>query len=322
MSSTLSRLLVVTALLAMWGSTYAQQISRPSIETTGPVVKLNLIVVDSNGRSVEVVKKEDIRVVENKVEQTILSLERDERPIDIIIAIDATGSFRDLLPYATIAAKLIIEKRRPADEVALLRFVSSDKIEMVQDFSTDNETLIKNLSVFRPQGGQSAVIDALYVGVEHLAKHKTEENRRKVLVVLTDGEDRNSFYKKEDLLKLLQEKGVQIFGLAITTKLDGDSGFIRASPRDKAEKFLKTIANETGGRAFFSKKPRDLGDATEDVIQSLHHSFLITFRSANTSDKKGFRKVEVTTVPGGNQKPIAPQGYFFTPSADISNTKH
>ena len=320
MSATFSRFLVVTVLFIVCGPTYSQQVST-SIEPAGPLVNLSLIVVDSKDRTIELVEKDNIRVVENKVEQSILSVERDERPMDIVIAIDATGSFRDMLPYATIAAKLIIDRRRPADEVALLRFVSSDKIDMVQDFSKDNETLIKNLSLFRPQGGQSAIIDAVYVGAEHLAKYKTEENRRKALVVVTDGEDRNSFYKKEDLIKLLHEKGVQIFGLAITTKLDSDSGFIRASPRDKAEKFLKTIANETGGRAFFSKKPNDLGVATEEVIRSLHHSFLITFRSAIAGDKKTFRKVEVKTVPGENQRAIAPQGYLFRPSADVSNTK-
>ena len=312
-------LVVVVALLGLCVPVYSQQVSPAA--PSGPLVSLNLIVVDSNDHSLDVVKKEDIRIVENKLEQDVLSLERDERPIDIVIAIDATGSFRDLLPYATLAAKLIIEQRRPIDEVALIRFVSSDKIDTVQDFSTDNETLIKNLSLFRPQGGQSAVVDAIYVAVDHLAKHKADEHRRKALIILTDGEERNSYYKKEDLLKLLQEKGAQIFPLAITTKLDKDGGLLRTSPKEKAEKFLRTIAGETGGRAFFSKTWRDLADATEEVIRSLHRSFLIAFRSGNSSNEKGYRKVEVKTVSGPNEKAIAPQGYFFTPTPDISNKK-
>jgi len=313
-------LVMVVALLGLCVPAYSQQVAPAA--PSGPVVSLNLIVVDSNDHSLDVVKNDDIRVVENKVEQTVISITRDERPIDIIIAIDATGSFRDLLPYATAAAKLVIEQRRPTDEVGLLRFVSSDKIDMVQEFSTDNATLIKSLSLFRPQGGQSAVVDAIYVAVDHLAKHKTQEHRRKALIIFTDGEERNSYYKQDDLLKLLQEKGVQIFPLGITINLDESSGFLRASPKDRAEKFLKTIASESGGRALFSKTPRDLGNATEEAMRSLQRSFLITFRSADITDKKGFRKVEVKTAPGVKQKAITPQGYFFTTAPDISKTQH
>ena len=95
----------------------------------------------------------------------------------------------------------------------------------------------------------------------------------------------------------------------------------RASPKDRAERFLKTIADETGGRAFFSKTPRDLGNATEEAMRSLQRSFLVTFRSADTTDKRGFRKIEVKTAPGVKEKAIAPQGYFLTPTTDISKTQ-
>jgi len=315
MSSTLSQLLVVTALLTLCSPGYSQ---RGSIEPTGALVKLNLIVVDSNDHAVDAVKKDDIRVVENKQEQSVLGVEPDQRPTDIVIEIDASGSFKDLLPYATAAAKMIIDNRRPTDEVALIRFISSDKIDTVHDFSTNNETLVKSLSLFRPEGGQSAVVDALFLAAGHLKKYKAEEDRRKVLVVITDGEDRNSYYKKEDLLKRLRETGVQVFALAITTKLDNESGFIRSSPRERAEKFLKSVVNETGGRLLFSKKPKELGEATEEVLRNLNHSFLITYRSSDTSGKKGFRKVDVTLISDSKQKPIVAQGYF-TPDKDLSN---
>lgn len=312
-------LALVVALLVLRVAAYSQQVAPAA--PSGPLVSMNLIVVDANDHSLDAVKKEDIRVVENKVEQTVISIERDERPIDIIIAIDATGSFRDLLPYAIAAAKVVIEERRPTDEVGLLRFVSSDKIDMVQEFSTDNQVLINSLTQFRPQGGQSAVVDAIYLGVDHLAKHKAEQHRRKALLIFTDGEERNSYYKQDVLLKQLQETGVQIFPLAITMKLNKTGGLLRASPKDRAERFLKTIAGETGGRAFFSKNPRDLGNATEEATRSLQRSFLVTFRSADTTDKKGFRKVEVKTAVGVKEKVIAPQGYFFTPTTDLSKTQ-
>jgi len=321
MLSTSSKVIVVAALLALCSPAYSQQIGPSPTEPAGPVVKLSLIVVDSNNQSVEGIKKEEIRVVEDKMEQSIVNVERDNRPIDIVIAIDASGSFKELLPYASEAAKLIINNRRPTDEVLILKFSSSDQINAIQDFTTSTEALINSLALLRPQAGQSAVIDAIYVAADHLVKHNSGQDRRKALVIITDGEDRNSFYKLDQLLMMLREKGVQVFALAMTTKLDKEGGLIRMSPRDKAENFLKSLASETGGRVFFSKTPLELGNATEELLRGLSRSSLVTYRSSNNSSKTGFRKVDVRMVSGSNRKPVVARGYFFTPDRGLGNKK-
>jgi Ca-activated chloride channel family protein len=309
-------LFIVTSLCL---NVYSQQ-PAATTEPAGPIVKLPLIVIDSNKQSIDAIKKEDIQVFENKAEQKVLSIERDERPIDIAIAIDSTGSFRDLLPYAIEAAKMVINDRRPKDEIFLESFVSSDKIRTIQEFTTDRSALLLSLLRFRVEGGQSAVLDAVYMAGDHLSKHTPEEDRRKVLVIITDGEDRNSYYKTEDVINLLHEKGVQVFSLAITTKLDGESGFIRQSPKERAEKLLKKLADETGGRVVYSKTPKQLAEGTEEVIRSLRTSFRLTFQSSNTSAIKGFRRVEVKQIPSSDKRTsISAPGYFFNPTASLSN---
>ena len=290
-------------------------------EPGGPVVRLPLIVVDSKNQSVDAIRKEDLQVIESKLEQKILTVERDERPIDIAIAIDSSGSFRDLIPYAIDAAKMIINDRQSTDEIFVEKFISSDKISTLQEFTTDRSALLLSLLRLRPEGGQSAVLDAIYVGADHLWKHKPDEDRRKALIIITDGEERNSFYKTEDVINSLHEKGVQVFPLAITTKLDGDSGFIRQSPKERAEKLLKKLADESGGRVFYSKTPKQLDDGTRELIRSLRTSFRLTFQSSNTSAIKGFRKVEVKQVSSAVDKHtiIAARGYFFSPVVSVSN---
>ena len=307
-------------LTSLCPTAYSQQ-PAATTEPTGPIVKLPVMVLDAKKTLIDDIKKEDFQVVENKTEQKILSVERDERPIDIAIAIDSTGSFRDLLPYAIEAAKMIINDRRPADEIFLESFVSSDKIRTIQEFTTDRSALLLSLLRFRVEGGQSAVLDAVYMAGDHLAKHNPEEDRRKVLVIITDGEERNSYYKSEDVINLLHLKGVQVFPLAITTKLDEGSGFIRQSPKERAEKLLKKLADETGGRVFYSKTPKQLGEGTEEVIRSLKTSFRVTFQSSNTSAIKGFRNVEVKQAPSGGDKRtiISAPGYFFNPDVSLSN---
>ena len=298
---------------------YSQQ-PAATTERPGPIVKLPVMVLDAKKTLIDDIKKEDIQVVENKAEQKILSVERDERPIDIAIAIDSTGSFRDLLPFAIEAAKMIINDRRAPDEIFIESFVSSDKIRTIQEFTTDRSALLLSLLRFRVEGGQSAVLDAVYMAGDHLSKHHPEEDRRKVLVIITDGEERNSYYKTEDVINLLHEKGVQVFPLAITTKLDEGTGFIRQSPKEKAEKLLKKLADETGGRVLYSKTPKQLGEGTEEVIRSLKTSFRLTFQSTNTSAVKGFRKVEVKQNPSVDKRTIiSAPGYFFSPDVSISN---
>ena len=314
-----SCIVTVGAVLLTCVATQAQQPNPTEGATTGPVVKLNLVVVDSDNRTVDKIQKEDVTVIENKLEQQILSFEADERPLDIAIAIDSSGSFKDIFAPAIEAAKVIINNRRPQDEIFIERFISSDKIQKVQEFTTDNEALLKGLDTLIIEGGQSAVVDAVYLAGNHLAQHKGNEDRRKALVLLTDGEDRMSYYKLDDVIKLLREKGIQVYLLAVTQKLQSDTGFIRASPKQRAEQLLNRLANETGGRLFISNTPKELQQSTAEIVRGFQQSFRITYQSSNNSDKKGFRKVAVNVTPSGSskRKAVTTPGYFYASVKDI-----
>ena len=102
--------------LALSSTILAQDASQPAPKPAGPVVELSLIVTDSAKTSLNKINKEEVHVFEDKAEQTVLSVERDERPVDCIVAIDSSGSFRTLLGTALASAKLLITNRRPEDE--------------------------------------------------------------------------------------------------------------------------------------------------------------------------------------------------------------
>lgn len=314
---------IASAVVLFSASSLSAQQTSASPQPDGPLVKLSVIAIDSKNGAVDKIQKSDLRVVEDKLEQAVISFEADERPADIAIALDASGSFEGLLPYALEAAKMIVNSRKASDEIFIETFISSDQVETVQDFTTDSAALIAAVSRLKIRMGQSAIIDAIYLATKHLAEHKAGEDRRKALIIITDGEERNSYYTQPDLTKILQETGVPVFVLAITTKLNNESGLIRKSPRERAEKFLNGLAAETGGRVFFSQTPKELSDSTSEVIRNLQTSFLLTYRSSNTSTRKGFRKVSVkATSTGGTRRTIiASPGYFFTRSQSVSNSK-
>ena len=306
------KLIIKTAILALTlfslvlSSTLVAQEAKPA----GRTVELRMIVTGSDNKSVDKIQKEDVRVIDDKTEQTVLSVERDDRPIDLVLAIDSSGSVRSLFLAVLESARVIVANRRPEDEILLERFISSDKIESMQVFTSDGKALLAGIDKYYIEKGQSAVIDALYVAAGAFAKfNKTSRDRRKVVVIITDGEDRNSFYKQEQLLNYLHQTDVQVFALGLVTELDKEAGLIRLSPRDKAEKFLKTVTSETGGRVFFPRNKTELLDSLQQLIADLRGQFRITYEPSK--EKKGFRKVEVKLAsPNGEKRnAIVPRGY-------------
>ena len=301
--------LIIILALALSSGLFAQE-PKPAATPVGPTVQLSLIVTDSKDKSLNAITKEEVHLVEDKVEQTVLSVAPDQRPVDLGIAVDASGSMRRLTDATVEAAKLIVVNRQPKDEIFLERFISTDKVQRLHDFSTNVKSLAAALDSILVEGGQSAIIDALYTASQYVAEHNRGADRRKVLVVITDGEDRNSRTKLDDLLKLVHEKGVQIFVVGLTVDLNNESSATRPSPRDKAEKLLKTLAEETGGRTFFPKSKDELNDSVAQIVHDLQGQFRITYQSSN-AEPKGFRKVEVKLSPadGQKRKAIVQNGY-------------
>ena len=282
----------------------------------GTVVRLSLIVTDKSNKGITSIRKDQIRVFEDKDEQKVLSIEPDERAVDLVLLVDSSGSFKWLYQSAIDAAKLLILNRRPVDHVAVVRFVSTDIIEKTQEFTASNELLLKALDDLYLEHGQSAVIDALYVGADYVSEYnKGNEERRKVAIIITDGEDRASYHKQEDLIKLLHQRGVQVFVLGLVVDLSEDRGINRPSPREKAEKLLKLVADESGGRVFSPSTKEELVAATAEIIFDLRAQFRITYQSTHDTSRKGFRKVDVKFVSTDSEqrKMIFPRAYYVGP---------
>lgn len=291
-------------------------------QSSGLRVDLSLIVTDKDGKPINTLRKEDVHVFEGNVEQTVLALEADERPVDCVLAIDASASFRQFAVAGLEAAKLLIQNRRPADEIAIARFISSDKIEKLSDFTTDGNALVDSLKSFKLEGGPSAVVDAIYTAVDAVSEHNKSADRRKAVVLISDGEDRNSFYTSEKLLKLLRQRKVQVFVIGITMDLDKQAGLIRRSSRERAENLLMSVAQESGGRTFFVRDGKELVDATAQIINHLRAQFRVSYVSSNGT-KPGFRKTEVKLSDQNGEKrtAVVPPGYYVAASAAPAQPK-
>jgi Ca-activated chloride channel family protein len=185
--------------------------SQPITSVQQRSVNLSFIVVDSSNHSLNDIQKDEIRVFENKLPQTISSFSKTDKSVDYGIAIDTSGSFKSLLPVVIQAVQRLVENQPLNDQCFIERFISSDKIETVREFTSDKAALLEPLPSLKIGGGQSAVIDAIYLAIKHIAERPSNPQRRRALVLFTDGEDRASFYSQAQLLRLLRGTDVQLF---------------------------------------------------------------------------------------------------------------
>ncbi len=274
------------------------------IKVNTELVTLNVRVIDRNNRPIDNVRQADFHVFEDGVAQPIESFSREEVPISYGLAIDTSGSLRSQLQGVIDAGKTIINSNKPGDETFLVRFISSDKIVTVQDFTASKDLLMDGLDELYVEGGQTAIIDAVYLTAEHVAAYKKgddNDRRRRALIVITDGEDRSSFYSQEKLFARLREEDVQIYVIGFVRELDKEGGLIRKSPRDKAVTLINKLATETGGRAFFPEALSELPQIANEIVRDLRTQYVLAYNPTNKLRDGSFRSIKVVVDDGSSR---------------------
>jgi Ca-activated chloride channel family protein len=277
------------------------------------MVRLSVIITDRSGHSVFDVRKEDLQLLVNGTPQTLEYFARDERPLTCGFVIDASGSVRRILPSLLGAAKTIVAGLRPADEAFVARFVGRDNMHFVLGVTSDREAVAAALNDIYVEGGQTAVIDAVDRALKYLDENRaTDPSRRRVLVLISDGEDRASrMNDPKALFSVLRNGDVQIFVVGLTKFSSLES------PAGKAINLLNGMAEQSGGRAFFPESSSDVPDSARAISHDLLAQFVIGYRAGNKSAAQE-PKVQVKWVgqaEAGNRKFIVHQSVVTKPAA-------
>lgn len=279
------------------------------IRINSELVQLHVRVIDRNNKPIGNVTKAEFHIYEDGVPQTIESFSREEVPISYGLAVDTSASLRSQIQSVIDAGKTIVNSNKPGDETFLVRFISSDKIQTEQDFTDKKDLLMDALDNLYVEGGQTAVIDAVYLSAEHVSEYKkNDENdrRRRALIIITDGEDRSSFYKPEQLFARLREEDVQIYVIGFVNELDKEAGFIRKSPREKAVGLINKLASETGGRAFFPESISELPQIANEIVRDMRTQYVIAYNPTNKTQDGSYRAIKVSVdQPSDSEKRIA-----------------
>ncbi len=279
------------------------------LKINADLVTLNVRVIDRNNRPINGIDKGDFAVYEDGVQQRVFSFTEEQVPVIYGLAVDTSGSLRTQINEVIDAAKIIVNSNKPGDETFLERFIDRDKIENLQDFTSDKDLVLEAIDNLYVEGGQTAVVDGVYLGAEHVAEYKKgrdDDRRRRALIVVTDGEDRASFYSQEQLFRQLREQDVQIYVIGFVNELEADRGLIRKSPKGKAVDLINRIASETGGRAFFPQSVSELPTVANEIVRDLRTQYVISYDPTNKAHDGTYRTIKVVVnQPSGGEKRIA-----------------
>lgn len=263
------------------------------------LVVLDVSVVDPSNKPVMDLKQEDFIVTEDKVPQKIDHFSKEQVPVSLVFAIDTSGSMRPKLDTVVKASTNIVKEGRAGDEMAVIEF--KDQPELLEEFTGDVNDVIDTLNGL-VASRQTAMLDALYLAADYA--NKDGKNRRKAVLVVTDGLDNDSYYKFGEVVNHLREIDVQIYLIGFINDLDKDSGLFKKSPKEKAEGLLSRLAEETGGKAFYPRELSEVHAIAQQISTDLRTQYAISYYPTNSTKDGTFRTIKVQ-VNSGNRRLLA-----------------
>jgi len=273
------------------------------------LVMLHATVVDKNGHLVTDLQQSAFQVFENGVEQRIKIFKREDVPVSMGLIVDNSGSMRDKRQKVEASALALVKASNRDDEVFVVNF--NDEPFLDSDFTNDIKVLEQSLAKIDSRGG-TAMRDAIRVSIDH-EKQKAKRDK-KVLLVITDGNDNASMISQEGLMKAAQQSEILIYAIGLLSEEE------RREAR-RAKRALDTLTEATGGQSYY---PRELSDVEKICHQAAHdirNQYIIAYTPTNTALDGTFRQVRVAANGPGRPVVRTRTGYYATPDKAAPKTR-
>jgi Ca-activated chloride channel homolog len=255
---------------------------RASLRVDVNMILLPVTVTDGKDQPVTDLSPDAFRVLEDDVEQKVVSFHREEGPVSVGFVFDASTSMKNRMDPSVAAIQQFVDTLTKGDEFFLIRF--SDRPQIVTRFTEDPTQIVSDLSSIQPQGW-TALNDAIWLGVQTM---KHAKNSRRALIVLTDGGDNNSRYSDSELRKLVQESDVRIYSIGIFERSD----------------FLEKLGMDSGGRAFFAHKLQDLPKTIDKLSTEFRNQYVLGYYPHQHLNDGKYRRVRVEMIETIKKMPL------------------
>jgi Ca-activated chloride channel family protein len=255
---------------------------RPQIRRSVDLVVLPVTVVDKHGNFIENLKENNFHVYEDGVEQKISVFKREDIPVTMGLVIDNSGSMKTKRPSVNAAALTMVQTSNRDDEVFVVNFNEDYYLDQHSDF-TNNLGVLKEALERIDSRGSTALYDAILASLDHLKKGHRD---KKVLLVVTDGEDNASQHDLEDTVREAQKSDALIYTIGLLS--DENHGAAKRSKRA-----LTALSEATGGLAFFPKTVGEVHEICLAVAKDIRNQYLVGYYPTKPQSEGGYRRVEV-----------------------------
>jgi VWFA-related protein len=287
-------------------------------------VVLHATVLDKKGNVVNNLKQDDFHVYEDGASQTLIHFTHADVPVSMGIVIDDSGSMRDKREAVNAAALIFAKTSNPQDQVFVVNFNDVYYLDTPGDFASTIEDLKSALDKIDSRGG-TALRDAVIASMDHL---KLGNRDKKVLLVITDGEDNASRYTQEELMERAQKSAAVIYTIGLLGSDETSSLFkIRGGEAHRAARVLKDLAEATGGEPYFPKSLDEVESTCRQIARDIRNQYTLVYRPSNLKKDGTFRNIRVDAyLPHSKTKLVVRTrpGYFApksegAPAAVASN---
>lgn len=256
------------------------------------VVQVNASVVDRSGRFVRGLTREQFRLVEDGRPQAILHFAAEEAPLEIVVAMDISGSMGIAIDDLKVAVRQFLARLKPTDQVTLVAF--NQEMFVLTQRETSPAAREKAVDRLGAWGGTS-LYDVIIQSLDLLSR----QPGRRSLVVFSDGEDKTSQASLEAVDRAVKTSDAALFMV----------GLGQARENKTLRETLESLAEPSGGRALFADRPSELGETFSELLDELTHQYLVGYESTNARKDGAWRRLEVE-LPGTRHRVRARRGYF------------
>ncbi len=262
----------------------------PTFSSVTQLVVLPATVLDKNKGFVRGLTKDNFKVFDNGIEQTIKDCKSEDVPVSVGIIVDNSGSMREKRAKVNAAALVFVKTSNPQDEVFIVNFNEESFLD--KDFTSDLDELREGLEKIDSRGG-TAFYDALVMSLDHV--HDIGKKPKKVLLVVTDGVDNASRFTLEQAVRAAHESETVIYTVGLLTD---------ESRRDikRAKKALEAISDASGGAAFFPSDLNEVESIATKIARDIRNQYMISYTPSGETPDGSFRTVRVTAQSKGQDK--------------------
>jgi Ca-activated chloride channel homolog len=287
-------LLVPTVLLE------AQDDSDGVYRAEARLVVLHTTVFDKGGNLVMGLPKTAFRTYEDGVLQSLKIFRREDVPVSMGIIIDNSGSMKTKFEKVKLAAQSLVGASNPQDEVFLINF--NDDVYRDADFTSDPQKLAQGLAKIDCKGG-TAMRDALRSGILY-AKAKGKHDK-KVIVVVTDGDDNMSETTLDEVVREAQQREVLVYAIALLSEEEHEAA-------KRAKQALDLITRATGGHVWYPKDAEEVGRIALQVARDIRSQYILGYTPSNGALDGSYRQIKVSVEGPGHPTARTRTGYYAT----------